>query len=70
MLTRKDKIKILKDFPNIELSYEIHKKVQDFFVTIPKGPKYFAWFRLFNKNYVCRHRDGTGLDDYPTLSSS
>ena len=45
MLTYKEKEHILSDFPNIELSYEIHKKVHEIFLTIPKGRKYFAWFQ-------------------------
>lgn len=47
---------ILKNFPNIELSYEkkLHKKVQtDIYITIPKGKKYFAWFKYFNGKNIC-----------------
>ena len=48
---------IMRDFPNIKLSYEktIHKKVSsaNLFLTIPKGKKYFAWFRFFRNNAVC-----------------
>ena len=47
---------ILKNFPNIELSYEkkLHKKVQtDIYLTIPKGKKYFAWFKYFNGKNIC-----------------
>ena len=46
---------ILKDFPNFELSYEkkLHKKVQsDIYLTIPKGKKYFAWFKIIKITYV------------------
>ena len=51
----KNPAEILKDFPNLELSYEkkLHKKVQsDIYLTIPKGKKYFAWFKLY-KNVPC-----------------
>ena len=48
-LTRRDLSTLLKGFPNIELSYEknIHKKVpsSNIYLTIPKGRKYFAWFK-------------------------
>jgi hypothetical protein len=48
----KEKQKILNNFPYIELSYEkkLHNKVQniDCYLTIPYGPKYFAWFYSFN----------------------
>ena len=55
-LTYYEQEKLLKDFPNLELSYEkkIHKKVQtDICLTIPKGKKYFAWFKTFKKNDLC-----------------
>ena len=51
-LTHNEKFKILKKFPKFELSYEkkLHKKVQsDICLTIPKGQKYFAWFKTFKK---------------------
>ena len=52
-LTRRDLSTLLKGFPNIELSYEknIHKKVpsSNIYLTIPKGRKYFAWFKYWNK---------------------
>jgi len=48
---------IMGQFPNIKLSYEktIHKKVSSatFFLTIPKGKKYFAWFRYFKYTATC-----------------
>jgi len=48
---------ILHNFPNIELSYEkiLHKKIHksDFYLTIPKGPKYFAWFQHYRGQPVC-----------------
>ena len=47
----KEKHSLLNNFPDIELSYEkkLHKKVQniDCYLTIPYGPKYFAWFYYF-----------------------
>ena len=53
MLQYNEKKDILQKFPNIELSYEktIHKKVHssNVYITIPKGPKYFAWFQSFKK---------------------
>ena len=57
MLTQTDKENILKDFPNIKLSYEniIYKKVHnsDYIVAIPEGVKYFAWFTTLNDRNVC-----------------
>ena len=53
MLSFREKEHIMSDFPNIELSYEIHKKVHEIFLTIPKGRKYFAWFRHWKKYPVC-----------------
>ena len=55
-LSRQHKIKLLSFFPNLELSYikNIHKKVQsDIYLTIPKGQKYFAWFKCWNRRNVC-----------------
>ena len=55
-LTHYEQEKLLKDFPKVELSYEkkLHKKVQtDICLTIPKGKKYFAWFKTFKKNDLC-----------------
>jgi len=50
----KEKHSLLNNFPDIELSYEkkLHKKVQniDCYITIPYGPKYFAWFYSFKNN--------------------
>ena len=51
-----EKKNILKNFPNIELSYEknLHKKVHaDIYLTIPKGKKYFAWFTRYKNNNYC-----------------
>ena len=56
-LTSSDLDYIMRDFPSIKLSYvkNIHKKVSsaNIFLAIPKGGKYFAWFRNFKKNSVC-----------------
>ena len=49
---------LLTKFPtNIELFYEkrLHNKVYntDYYITIPMGKKYFAWFKTFNtQNYL------------------
>ena len=57
MLTQEEKLDILREFPNIKLSYEkiIHKKVYNFdlLLTIPEGKKCFAWFTTFKNNMVC-----------------
>lgn len=57
MLTQKDKLDILREFPNVKLSYEkiIHKKVYNFdlLLSIPDGKKCFAWFTSFKNNMVC-----------------
>jgi hypothetical protein len=57
MLTHLDKENILKEFPNIKLSYEtlVHKKVynSDYIVAIPEGKKCFAWFTDLNNKNVC-----------------
>jgi len=55
-LTTYEQANILKQFPNIELSYEkkLHNKVQsDICLTIPKGHKYFAWFKIYKKYNIC-----------------
>ena len=49
---------ILKNFPNVELSYEriAHKIVQNsttVFLSIPYGQKYFAWFNNFSGTPKC-----------------
>ncbi len=48
---------ILRSFPDIELSYEkkIHNKVpfHNIVLTIPKGGKFFAWFRVYKKYNIC-----------------
>jgi hypothetical protein len=57
MLTQSEKANLLKDFPNVKLSYEniIYKKVHnsDYIVAIPEGVKCFAWFTSFNDKFVC-----------------
>jgi len=56
MLTQQEQNNILKDFPNIELSYEktIHKKVHyTLCLTIPKGTKCFVWFKFYKNNPYC-----------------
>lgn len=56
-LSKNDLENIMAQFPNIKLSYEktIHKKVSSatIFLTIPKGKKYFAWFRFFKNKAAC-----------------
>ena len=47
---------VLNRFPNIQLSYEklIHKKVDsDYYMAIPYGKKYFAWFTHHNDRSIC-----------------
>jgi hypothetical protein len=57
MLSQTDKENILREFPNIKLSYEniTHKKVlnADYIVAIPEGKKCFAWFTYVNGKMVC-----------------
>ena len=48
---------LLSKFPQVELCYEkiLHNKVRniDYYITIPFGKKYFAWFKNHNnKNYL------------------
>ena len=56
-LTYNDKNHIMSTFPKIKLSYvkNIHKKVSsaNLFLAIPKGTKYFIWFRHFKNKYIC-----------------
>tara|TARA_Y100000022_G_scaffold185163_1_gene180748 strand:- start:360 stop:1310 length:951 start_codon:yes stop_codon:yes gene_type:complete len=55
-LSYNEKTNILKCFPHLELSYEkkLHKKVQtDIYLTIPKGKKFFAWFKNYNNKNLC-----------------
>ena len=57
MLTQMDKENMLREFPNVKLSYEniTHKKVyrSDYIVAIPEGIKCFAWFTEFNDKMGC-----------------
>ena len=57
MIPKKDYNKILRNFPNVELSYEknFYKKVltSNIYITIPKGRKYFAWFYRYKNENVC-----------------
>lgn len=56
-LSKNDYSYLIKSFPNVKLSYvkNIHKKVSsaNIFLAIPKGKKFFAWFRHFKKYSVC-----------------
>jgi hypothetical protein len=57
MLTQEDKLTVLREFPNVKLSYEkiIHKKVydSDLLLGIPDGKKCFAWFTSFKDKMLC-----------------
>lgn len=60
MLTKHEKLNLLKKFPRIELSYEKknHKKVHpttknDLYLIIPKGKKHFLWFKTFKNSHTC-----------------
>ena len=57
MLTQEDKLAVLREFPNVKLSYEkiIHKKVygSDLLLGIPDGKKCFAWFTSFKDKMLC-----------------
>jgi hypothetical protein len=47
---------VLSNFPNFKLSYEklIHNKVSsDFILAVPRGPKHFIWFTVYNNKNVC-----------------
>ena len=48
---------VLSEFPKFELSYEMisHNKVHDsdIILAIPDGPKFFAWFTVYNDENVC-----------------
>ena len=70
MLTQSEKANLLKDFPNVKLSYEniIYKKVHnsDYIVAIPEGVKCFAWFTSLNDKFVClimELTDGNQISD-------
>ena len=57
MMNFSDKEIMLKEFPNVKLSYGglAHKKVYnaELYLAIPEGKKCFAWFTTFNDNNVC-----------------
>tara|TARA_Y100000996_G_scaffold77726_1_gene52471 strand:- start:168 stop:1112 length:945 start_codon:yes stop_codon:yes gene_type:complete len=57
ILSYHDTKNILKDFPNVKLSYikNVYKKVHsaNLYYIIPKGKKYFAWFRYYKTKEVC-----------------
>lgn len=53
---RQQKNNLISFFPKLELSYikNIHKKVpSDIYLVIPKGRKYFAWFKCWNNQNIC-----------------
>jgi hypothetical protein len=55
-LNTKQMQQLMSYFPKIELSYikNIHKKVHsDVYLIIPKGLKFFAWFKCWNNQNVC-----------------
>ena len=56
-LNNREKQDLLYKFPKIKLSYvkNNHKKVSsaNMYLIIPKGKKYFAWFRYYKNNPVC-----------------
>lgn len=56
-LSSSDLDHIMRNFPRIKLSYvkNIHKKVSsaNLFLAIPKGIKYFVWFKHFKNNPIC-----------------
>jgi len=64
LLNQSDKEYILRDFPNIKLSYEniIYKKVSqaDNIMVIPEGKKCFAWFTNYKGKNVCLIMELTG----------
>jgi len=57
MLTQSDTDNLVRDFPNIKLSYEniVYKKVYkpDYIVAAPEGTRCFAWFTALNEKMVC-----------------
>lgn len=57
-VSRNDAQKILRNFPEIKLSYvkNVHKKVTrtaNIYIAIPKGKKYFIWFRTYKGTPHC-----------------
>ena len=57
MIHSTEQEQLLKDFPNIKLSYEniAYKKVYnyDVLLAIPEGKKCFVWFTILNDKNVC-----------------
>lgn len=57
MLTQEEKQEIIREFPNVKLSYETitHKKVYkyDLLLAVPQGKKCFAWFISYKDNMFC-----------------
>ncbi len=57
ILNEYDTLNVLKQFPNIKLSYvkTVHKKVcsANLYYLIPKGRKFFVWFKHFKNRDVC-----------------
>jgi hypothetical protein len=57
-LSEHEQMILLKEFPNVELSYDqiihntVHRKT-DAVLAIPDGKKYFAWFTTFRLQNVC-----------------
>jgi len=76
-LTRQEQHNLLSFFPKIELSYikNIHKKVHsDVYLLIPKGYKFFAWFKCWNNKNVCfimqvdsRTKSISKINTYPCI---
>ena len=64
LFNQSDKENILREFPNIKLSYEyiIYKKVSeaDNIIVIPEGKKFFAWFTNYKGKNVCLIMELTG----------
>lgn len=69
--------KLISFFPSLELSYikNIHKKVlSDLYLIIPKGQKYFAWFKCWNNKNLCfimkvdyRSKQISSIKVYPSI---
>ena len=56
LFNRQQKNNLMSFFPKLELSYikNIHKKVHsDLYLIIPKGNKFFAWFKCWNNKNIC-----------------
>jgi hypothetical protein len=57
MLTEEEKQEIIRELPNVKLSYETitHKKVYkyDLLLAVPQGKKCFAWFTSYKNNMSC-----------------